>query len=1506
MAETEGQGELSSLPGYVDPLSDAYSPPALRAETDRSLWMPVTTAALLPVTLEDSRGLPPQASDITQGTLALSEDTLDTLGDDTVNDLVWGLNKDRMSRNVGNSCAHSAAVGALAFFLLSQGTTADSALESATMMMPPPTDRRGRRVGTDLADEGFLSSHGARLVTPLDYIAHMNSTRGEPLLAPIDATTLGSLQAVLDSAAILFFSTARHYTYAVRMGDALLHGSPDITAEAFLIGAYVPHSAAIPPITREGRAEYIASHSLRVGYYPATFLEASVAPEPHPITPSHTPTSQTTKTQHTHTQGIMQQPQDETPQHRQAFPLTPPHGSRTPRLRQAALSFTREDIPSLLDSVTHTNTLYDTFTAEYLPLSRGGRQRLLLMAGTGEGKTRCGLHVAVDAFLGNIESEKRGAGVRDIVLICVPYIVIAEQYFSRLSRIRVHGERPLLAKMLTSTNITGNTQTIFWKTRAQEEAGGVHLSCRLDRHPEWAADPEDARQTKMRDLWNERYWKTTRFACDAIVGTYEEMCGLLQKIPPELRVSFVFDELQEALMPESSRFQAAYTLAAQLINSKKEGRGVCLTGCASVLDLRDDGGIFSPLLSELAVVKYESLPKLLSVRAQQFTVMRAGTRYKRPARELCTMIDSFMDTMLKPSGAQIPTLLALLGDATNYGRDGWESAWLSANMDAVQRCMRKCEEDYSPLIVCAAHIIKYSQGQHPGTFIIMCNAKEKAVTIELILLAVTKLFCVATGAPPPTTFSPMKLSSWHAKGSAEMHPGNEKPPQGVRPIRDSVMGSETVTRRVRENIRKIGRSRAERENLTLTAFFPSLKEDGAFSVEEVKTMDDVRVAAALMFIWRSNADVNWEDECMREFARVGECPPVIIATQKIAIGADLPNIRGVVMLSYSARAKYSNELIEQVVGRVDRERVSRFVFVEQQVGKGSLADSAWRSNEAIINMLVTRDIREAATRRALQDTAIVDVLVEFVSVIGQTELVRGRKEAKGVKHRRDSVASTLRQRAVTVAVGEREVKVDAEKLQEFAEDHDAWMEQIRVMPPSQHVIEFVPMAQLTDFAAPSMPAHAIEVNCSLSLAAKTQLGVQDPRLDMLFPLGVPDIQAQPGASAQQQTARDIAHMFMTQAGIADALVTLPALREGSFFSHDALEIHLARPEFRGSKFYSPSGTPAQDMEALRSTLSLTGRDGVEETLKSAELMPLADYTSLLADIAQHTPRTDDLLFLTAFLLACIGALKLERRPTPENAIAASDIEATNTRLAQEERAFLSFDVDVAGLIRDCEFILPGTSAAYFERQSMRQAPNKEGLLIAPSSMAIVATVAQGMFEKQTALPTYAALVATRVTAALKQRKLMHIAYANASIHTLSTQKYITDFLACVDKFAGRAQAIDTRSPGSTADAALLLSPAAVFLMSACRRIQAQLLATVPEWTNKDAVTALAQALAQAGIQRFSAAQSEQEMRQALGSTPVAAHPFFHTQPGYRIPQGTADEYYQSWSAVRRDGEASEQ
>ena len=97
-------------------------------------------------------------------------------------------------------------------------------------------------------------------------------------------------------------------------------------------------------------------------------------------------------------------------------------------------------ITQLLDSVTPDNSLYRDFnerhqnleTFDYSrdpvtgKLANAEWERLLVVAGTGERKTRLGMQYAVETFLANCHNERAGRKQKHIC-------VIATQFFRKLS-----------------------------------------------------------------------------------------------------------------------------------------------------------------------------------------------------------------------------------------------------------------------------------------------------------------------------------------------------------------------------------------------------------------------------------------------------------------------------------------------------------------------------------------------------------------------------------------------------------------------------------------------------------------------------------------------------------------------------------------------------------------------------------------------------------------------------------------------------------------------------------------------------------------------------------------------------------------------------------------------------------------------------------------------------------------------------------------------------------------
>lgn len=406
------------------------------------------------------------------------------------------------------------------------------------------------------------------------------------------------------------------------------------------------------------------------------------------------------------------------------------------------------DTPSLnalLDVSTPSNELYKHFVHRHMPVVQarddGKKERMLVLAGTGEGKARIGMHVGLESYLANIDiertlhripKEQRGNVVRDyhLTLICVPYIVIAEQFFTKLACIRITRRRPVLVKMLTSTNKAGNTHSIFWKKDAQQRVlDGIMLSNMLETgHKDdsrWEHMTQEERESALLDVWDREYWNTPRMPCDVIVGMYEECVGLLRKVPEGTTLYFVFDELQEALIASSSRFSTAFSLAFKLCE-KATGSGILLSGCTELLTLRNNK-LFKPLLGTLNVLTHHSLPKLLStkpfhtlqtVRGRPETMTDAFKRLFLTCIKDSSMPANMNADTLRESGYQlvgewwVPTMLRVLQTPGAVSQEA-----------SINESKRITAVGMGAFLVCAHNMCRDENVKQ--TYIVMMNMKSK-------------------------------------------------------------------------------------------------------------------------------------------------------------------------------------------------------------------------------------------------------------------------------------------------------------------------------------------------------------------------------------------------------------------------------------------------------------------------------------------------------------------------------------------------------------------------------------------------------------------------------------------------------------------------------------------------------------------------------------------------------------------------------------------------------------
>lgn len=625
------------------------------------------------------------------------------------------------------------------------------------------------------------------------------------------------------------------------------------------------------------------------------------------------------------------------------------------------------DLEHTLDRLAPNNSLYEEF------MGCGVYDKIIVHAGTGEGKSRIALKMAIDSFSKNVELERCGEKAQYITLIAVPYVVIAEQFFSKLCTVRLKGERPLLAKMLTSSNVRGNSITLSWKKASQEKV--THM--KYDTGASKGALIESNKGKCIDDvIFNDRYDSMKNFMCDVIVGSYEMLHALVMKKSDDIlrggkRVCVVFDELQEALSSQSKRFVNAFSLLHALVNRKNESRErtVLLTGCEDISKETLESSEYTRFLSDFHILKHRGLPKLISNR----------------------MIPTQGDNGSVSSVKYVMKLIG--GDAVRkvlvnsvYCNGRWMMSVNGSIVDmddsfvcCVDNVVRLLVDASTTFTSAALNIIRYwlneigVVGGDVGSEMIMINNKARAIDVDYILVVYVKVMLVWMGIKPLPRYNSSMLELTYiddddircrynsADGCngedgvwrkyCEMRSGylynvniSKQIEAEHKYISGIVLGSENVTWRVRRCLNK--RSNALSNTECVCKFLMpcmhvnmnNMKDEkfskcGMYDVcvcdgepAMVDTMESVRALAASMFIWHANADYDDEDKCERDFLMNRRAPPVIVATQKISVGADLPNISSVSVLMDSW--DYDRGLIEQVIGRVDRERKGRCVCVE--------------------------------------------------------------------------------------------------------------------------------------------------------------------------------------------------------------------------------------------------------------------------------------------------------------------------------------------------------------------------------------------------------------------------------------------------------------------------------------------------------------------------------------------------------------------------------------------------
>lgn len=622
------------------------------------------------------------------------------------------------------------------------------------------------------------------------------------------------------------------------------------------------------------------------------------------------------------------------------------------------------DLERVLDRMAPSNSLY----CEFVECAKE-HSSIIVRAGTGEGKSRIALKLALDSFVRNVQLERSGKQSEYITLIAVPYVVIAEQFFNKLAMVRLPGDRPLFAKMLTSTNVCGNSVTLSWKKAAQERVTHAKYDTGSTKGALIAANRG---KPPSEVVFNDRYDSMKNVCSDVIVGTYEMIHALVMKKSDDIlggkkKVCVVFDEVQEALTAMSKRFVNAFTLLHSLVGRRNDSneKTVLLTGSDDVNDESIGRSMYTGFLNHFHILQHSGLPKLITERLVPSYDKESGC------------VSGLMSIKRMVSSEDVCRLMRMCVYV-----DGWKMCvnnevcvMDSALRDNVRCVLCRLVDASTTFTAAASSIIRYWMCEvgelesDYATQMIMINNKSRAFDVDYILLVYVKLMLVCLNLKPLPVYSQslMRLTYIcddeirNRRNCKEEYVDEEtrekvrycdmksdykyniklskegKAVSGI--VFNSVNVSERVARMMMRKKNELCKIKPPCEFYMPVRVFDTRKiEEEVFSKSMlvgclcdgdpyyIESMEAVRALAASMFVWHANADYDDEDLCERDFLMSKRAPPVIVATQKISVGADLPNIQGVsVMMD---KWDYDKLLIEQVIGRVDRERISRYVCAE--------------------------------------------------------------------------------------------------------------------------------------------------------------------------------------------------------------------------------------------------------------------------------------------------------------------------------------------------------------------------------------------------------------------------------------------------------------------------------------------------------------------------------------------------------------------------------------------------
>ena len=667
----------------------------------------------------------------------------------------------------------------------------------------------------------------------------------------------------------------------------------------------------------------------------------------------------------------------------------------------------------LIDSrrIAPHNSLSDTFIPMLMGIVDSGSNRgVVLEAGTGEGKTRVALELAISNYVKNMNNDYGTSSDQPtITIIAVPYVVIAEQFFSKIAPIRVSGRRPLRAKLLTSSNTQGNTLSLLWKAKAQEA-----YTWDNDTKSKYKYSVAKKEEAWPNDMWDtEQYDSTaTKYYCDVIIGTTEMVRGLLEKCwskgdigvgSGKLRIALVIDEIQE-IINEGKRTPTLLSLVYSAIRHEATTFTLMMSGQRDICRILNDVPLINDIVSTYYAYVHARFPKLVSTHA----VVDEGTGWTVSVGDFIhrflyepkySTADQSVDKQIRwMSVPMILNYFSVAMDGSGLMRDPACPYDREMMLDRLED-MLDWTGHYLPWALVAARTLIRGRGVDDVSMLVFINNKKAAADIAMMLLTLTSALAVLgyndplvmdnvgdadrhwvtdsadpfgerkEGDAPAMVFDIDDVKDDDGRNDSRNGKGNGnrltykdverrkeklRKELGLDKLYDVPnIDSGIVLTPLMRNISKHTRPTNDLYNriryiVAFTRVFELDRETHTrvtrYRKVVVDTVGMVQKLSIDVGMWFANADTQREDDVEKQIISTGISPSIIIATQKIAVGADFENIHYCAVLDdwrWKDFVKNSGKspdpvMIDQVIGRADRHRVLRYVHTDSVLDEDSV------------------------------------------------------------------------------------------------------------------------------------------------------------------------------------------------------------------------------------------------------------------------------------------------------------------------------------------------------------------------------------------------------------------------------------------------------------------------------------------------------------------------------------------------------------------------------------------